>query len=266
VGHSSVLRKCLECEPTNVSVAHEPADERHVHESACRLLEMQCRASGLREIMSSTRLFGGRPFLFAGAVRDALFASLTGITSRPRDYDIGIARVRRDRFEAFATCLGAEPNQYGGYHLTARDALRVDLWRIEDTVGVLVHACRPTIMNVLRSFVIDLNAVAYDPTEKVLQDHGCLEALCRREIGLVRDALLHDHSNFAGRALALQHRFAFRLSKELREFVAAWYDSAEAERQRAKINAGGYSSGGCTASLQATPGAICSGSDSVCPE
>ena len=243
----------------------QAVDDVRIYDSTCRLLESQCRVSGVREIMSSVRSLGGRPFLCAGAVRDALRGTLTGIALRPRDYDIAIAVVSHEHFDAFAASLGARRNQYGGYQVSARDGLNVDLWRIEDTVGVLANGCRPTITNVLRTFVIDLNAVAYDPTENVLHDQGCLGALHRREIGFVRNALLHDHSNFAGRALALQYRFPFRLSCELRDFVAGWYDSAEAERQKAKADCVAYSSG-LYAAVGTTPDASYSESAAVCFE
>jgi hypothetical protein len=97
------------------------------------------------------------------------------------------------------------------------------------------------VASVLRSFVIDLNAIAYDPTDNVIHDEGCLAALVRGEIGIVRGAIMHDHANFAGRALSLKSRFDFRLSRELQDFVAQWSDSAEAERQIAKASAFGYS-------------------------
>jgi len=236
------LRKSWECEFSDRALrSQQRADERQVYEAACRLLEIQCRVSGVWEIMVGIRALEARPFLFAGAVRDALYTTLTGIVTRPRDYDIGISMICRDRFDAFASSLGAKRNRYGGYQFHACDGLNVDLWRIEDTVGVLANACKPTITNVLRTFVVDLNAIAYDPTDNVVFDQGCLEALRRREIGFVRVPLLHDHSNFAGRAVCLQSRFAFQLSRELRHFVAEWYDSVEAERQHAKTQACGSS-------------------------
>jgi hypothetical protein len=50
----------------------------------------------------------------------------------------------------------------------------------------------------------------------------------------VPGALLHDHSNFAARALCLQTRFQFRLSDKLRRFVTTWHDSEEYGRQTIK--------------------------------
>ena len=206
-----------------------------VYEAARHLLTSQCALLGVGGVVSSISSRGGRPFLLAGAVRDAVHGALTGISTVPRDYDIGVAGMSRDGFDVFCRSLGAERNRYGGYQCYASEGLNVDLWRIEETVGILAHACRPTVRNVLRTFILDLNAIAYDPTSGVIHDYGCLTALRRRRVGLVRSALLHDHSDFAGRAISLQLRFAFKLSPALRSFVAQWYDSKETERQLAKV-------------------------------
>lgn len=213
-----------------------------VYEAARDLLTSQYVRSGVGDVVSSITSRGGHPLLFAGAVRDALYSALTGMSTVPRDYDVGVAGMSRSGFDVFCRTLGAEPNRYGGYQCYASDRLNIDLWRIEETVGILAHACRPTVCNVLRTFIFDLNAIAYDPTSGAIHDYGCLTALRRRQIGFVRSALLHDHSDFAGRAISLRLRFAFKMSPALRSFVAQWCDSKETERQLAKV-AFRYSSG-----------------------
>ena len=247
------LRNCLATRGDERVFSPFLGGARCVYRSACHALESRSRLSGVHEILVDVRAFGGRPFLFAGVVRDTLYSSLTGVPAIPRDYDVGVAQMSSECFVAFASSRGAARNRYGGYQFNARDGLNVDLWRIEDTVGVLAASCKPTVTNVLRSFVIDLNAIAYDPADSVIHDEGCLPALVKREIGVVRGAIMHDHANFAGRALALKSRFDFRLSKELQDLVAHWSGSAEAERQIAKASAFGYSpefrSGSATTAL-----------------
>jgi hypothetical protein len=128
-----------------ISSSLQRENARRIYHSACRELEFRSRFSGVHETMAGVRSYGGRPILFAGAVRDELYAALTGIPALPRDYDIGVAQMSRDCFVAFANSLGAARNRYGGYQFHARDGLNIDLWRIEDTVGILAVSCRPTI-------------------------------------------------------------------------------------------------------------------------
>jgi len=207
-----------------------------VYETARDLLTTQCVESGVADVVSSINIQGGRPFLFAGAVRDAVRSALTSLPGAPRDYDIGVSGMSRNRFGMLCRALGAQPNRHGGYRCCFSKMANMDLWRTEDTVGILVHACAPTISNILRSFILDLNAIAYDPNTGEFHDYGCLAALTMHRIGFVRSALLHDHSDFAGRAISLQVRFGFRMSPPIRSFVAEWHDPKETERQFAKMN------------------------------
>ena len=205
-----------------------------VHAVAREILARRCAEAYVHNLLSTINSSGGRSVLFAGAVRDAVYSALTGTSTLPRDYDIGVAKMSRSHFDGFCRALGAERNRYGGYQFYASDGSAIDIWRLEDTAGVLAHDCSPSVDNVLRTFIFDVNAVAYDPSANEIYDRGCLNALRRRRIGFVRSALLHDQRNFAGRAISLRVRFGFRLSRALRSFVAEWYDGKEVDRHLAK--------------------------------
>ena len=198
------------------------------------MLRAHCLTAGILDLTAGISAAGGHPILLAGAARDAIYATLTRQPLCPRDYDICVKGMCRDSFDEIAVGFGAERNRYGGYQLQHNGCAAIDLWRIEDTTGILAHSCSPTVTNVLRTFVLDLNAVAYDLVGGVMQDQGCLKALERRRIGFVRSPLSHDESNFAGRVLTLQQRFAFSLSPRMRTFVHDWYDPKETERHLAK--------------------------------
>ena len=58
---------------------------------------------------------GGRPIVFAGAVRDALISVEWGTPARlPRDMDIGVYGLKQEDFHRLARNLGATQNRYGG--------------------------------------------------------------------------------------------------------------------------------------------------------
>ncbi len=200
-----------------------------------QLLRKQCRENGLQNLMSRFACLGGKPILFAGAVRDALYSVYTDTPIQPRDYDVGIARMTRHRFKSLNKKLGGERNRYGGYQYRDLNGLNVDIWRIEDTVGISVHRCNATISNVLKTFVLDVNAIAFDPMEDRFYDEGCLRSFLDHEISFVQGALLHDHYNFAARALSLSYRFQFQLSSKLCQFTTEWFDQRECTRQELKL-------------------------------
>jgi len=124
---------------------------------------------------------GGRPMLFAGAVRDALEAVQTGRQySPPRDLDIGVVGVRRELFDEILHGEQGRLNRFGGYRLITNGCPPLDIWRLEETLGVRVNGAPLTLGNVLRSFVISLNAVAFDPLGTMFYDCGSLASIKSR--------------------------------------------------------------------------------------
>jgi hypothetical protein len=179
------------------------------------------RASGLTALLDAARQRNARPLLFAGAVRDAIHAAEHRVaTVAPRDFDIGLVGASRDTFDGLLSEFGARPNRYGGYRLLHTDAPSVDAWRLEETLGLRVHGVRCDILNVLRSFVLDINAVVFDPLTGLFHSRGAVEAIRAQRIGLVADPLVHSGATFAAKALLSSIRLSFALTEPLEQF--AW--------------------------------------------
>jgi tRNA nucleotidyltransferase/poly(A) polymerase len=193
-------------------------DECIYSQAAVALCEF-ISASGASKIFRFASHHSARSFVCAGAVRDCLHSALTGKAAQPRDIDIGIQGLSNKAFACLGRMLRATKNVYGGYTARTAAGVDIDLWRLEDTIGTKEH-CRPsTVENVLRSFILDVNAVAFEPATGRFCDLGALQALRRKRIDFVSCALLHSESKFAARAAVLASRLSFHLSGDVSLFV-----------------------------------------------
>lgn len=176
-----------------------------------------------------------RPLLLAGAVRDALLSIELGRPTRsPRDLDIGVHCASQRRFHRMLRQLGGIPNRHGGYKLVL-NGQALDIWRLQDTVGIRFHRAPYSLTNVLRSFVIDLNAAAFDPDTGVFYEGGTLRAVRTRQIHFAEGALLHSAPTFAAKALLAAIRFGIPLSSELHRFTCQFIDSHTLSHEWAKV-------------------------------
>lgn len=166
-----------------------------------------------------------RAYVFAGAVRDALISTLNNCDLTPKDFDFGIGGLTRAEFDQLGMHVRGVKNRYGGYKIGKVQGSCFELWRLEETIGVVLNKKKPTINNVLRSFILDVNSVGFDFKQRRILDSGCLLALRRRQIGLVTDTLFHNEENFAARAILLALRLSFSISGILQQFIRNFFDS-----------------------------------------
>ena len=204
-----------------------------VYADAAAILGEYTSDAALSEFFRDVDSCSGQAFVCAGAVRDSLQSALADRRIRPRDLDIGVDGLSSEQFSRLGASLHAAPNKYGGFSVRFVSGIKADVWRLQDTVGTKFHCCETTLTNVLRSFVLDVNAVAYDPTTRGFCDMGALAALRSRTIGLLPSALVHSEPQFAARATVLSRRFSFRLSPEIHRLVADNLDE-EALRHQLK--------------------------------
>jgi hypothetical protein len=199
------------------------------------LLLSAIAGTGIGPICTRVLRRGGYPVVFAGAVRDAILTIETGATFKPRDFDIGIVGMNRAAFRSAFMHQGAA-NRHGGFRLERR-GICVDAWRVEDTVGIRALRVPCTVTNILRSFVLSLNAVAFDPQSGRFFDEGCLDAVKSREVRLVERPLLHDEDTFSAKALISEVRFNFTVNPLLRNFTKAFLSRNALAHEAAKMGA-----------------------------
>src|SRR5205823_4700922 len=93
--------------------------------------------SGVPALTDAALACNARPLLFAGAVRDTILTIEHGLAARPpRDFDVGLLGLPRKTFDGLMGEFGAQPNRYGGYRQIRSAAPPVDVWRLEETLGL----------------------------------------------------------------------------------------------------------------------------------
>jgi hypothetical protein len=173
-----------------------------------------------KELLQYLFAQGATICVFAGAVRDTVFAHEVGLRNiSPRDWDIGISGIPRKEFNGILEEFGGSKNKYGGFRLFS-DTLRPwEIWRQEDTVGLLKTGSPFSLENVLRSFVLSCNAIACDLDKGHIYDCGAVHSIFTGKVTLLDDAIMHDWRVFAAKALSLTFRRPLRLSNQSEQFV-----------------------------------------------
>lgn len=177
------------------------------------VIQRKLWSSEIAELLEYLFLRGAKIGVFAGAVRDTVFGQEHGLGNiEPRDWDIGISNISREEFDGILEEVGGKRNRYGGFKMAFRDSLPCEIWRQEDTVGLIKTRSPFSLENILRSFVLSCNAIALDLDTGHIHDHGALRSICLCEIAILEDAIMHDRALFSAKALSLTFRRPFRLT------------------------------------------------------
>jgi hypothetical protein len=176
------------------------------------------RAEALEEFLKS----GAEAYVVAGALRDIIADREP--TGGPRDFDITFTGLRREYFDEVLSAFG-QKNRHAGYVLHSADAAQWDIWRLEESVGLKKTGAAPTLENMLRTFNLDCNAIALNLRTAMFIDGGAIDSLRKNQVDFVEHVLQHSHETFAAKAVLLNLRFGYRLSKPLNRFVNAYLDS-----------------------------------------
>jgi hypothetical protein len=163
---------------------------------------------------------GAKVHLFAGAVRDSIAKNECGWSGiETRDWDIGISQLSRREFSGVLREAGGLRNRYGGYKLLEAGSCPWEFWRLEDTVGLRQTESPFSLENVLRSFVLSCNALAFDFDKGWISDHGALRSIYCRELRILDDAILHHPGTFSAKAISLNIKLSFNLHRDSWGFV-----------------------------------------------
>src|SRR6266849_5405954 len=162
---------------------------------------------------------GAEIYVLAGALRDVIATHYEGEDyGGPRDFDIGVAGIRREDFDAVLSAFG-QLNRHGGYVLDDRGGPNWDVWRLEETIGLRKTGTPCSIENVLRTFNLECNAIALDARTGLFLDAGAIRAVRQKQIDFVQGAIRHTKETFAAKALLLDLRVKYLLSSELIQFI-----------------------------------------------
>lgn len=162
-------------------------------------------------------------FVMGGLLRDMLLERVQGIEAKPADIDIvisGAGSIQEIQSKLGNTSLST--NAFGGVKCRVRpNGILFDLWRIEDHTNMPKRSGPPTIEQLLRHNLLDIDAILWDPKSDQLHDCGCLKAITAEQIGLESREGISDKVAAAqvAHVLAVAYKTNFPLSDELRSFV-----------------------------------------------
>src|SRR6266446_2329478 len=105
---------------------------QQLYAKAQKRLRAEIRTAGLDIILKNLHSGPGRPYVFAGAVRDALLSVVERKRILPKDFDIGIDGLTKTEFNRIVSALKGRPNRYGGYRVRLRSGNVADIWRLEE--------------------------------------------------------------------------------------------------------------------------------------
>ena len=200
------------------------------------LLISSLKQAAVLETVEHLASAGARPVVFAGAVRDAFMTADGAWPNRPsRDVDVAVSNIARPAFDRVLKELGGTRNRYGGFRVVRSGLPSLDVWRMPDTCGLRKWGVPCNVRNVLRSFVINVNAIAFEVSTGLFEDWGCLAALRSRRLDIVEAALLHSHHTFAAKALVAQQRFSLGASPAMHKFIRRYLMSDPLIHEFAKI-------------------------------
>jgi len=175
--------------------------------------------SGVAVLLDLIDAAGCSSYVSAGAARDAIRYSQGLEATEPRDFDIAIEGLQGSLFSALMSEFGGTRNRYGGYRLNLANGGGCDVWRLESSCGLRAAKVAPSLSNMLRTFVFDLNSVAFDASTGLFYDNGCLRALRSKSLGLADEAIVHSEGWFAAKAVSLQLRFGLSLQRPIRQLI-----------------------------------------------
>jgi len=174
--------------------------------------------------------------VFAGGVRDVVLAQECGLSHiKPRDWDVGISGISRKKFDGILRELGGSKNRYGGFKLFCDSSQSWEVWRQEDTVGLRMTGSSFGLKNLLRSFVLSCNAIAFDLDTGYICEYGALHSLFSGKITILQDAIMHDWGLFAAKALNLTFRRPLKLDAEVEKFVIKYLDRTSLVHEFQKV-------------------------------
>lgn len=195
----------------------------HLHEGArSRVLDLLLK-------------YNAKVYVLAGAVRDSIATNgALSSVGGPRDFDLAVSNVNRSFFDEVLSTYGTR-NRHGGYVLKDGRLPPWDVWRLEDTIGLRKTGTECSVENVLRSFNLNCNAIAFDLAGGVFLDAGAMQAVRGNTLGFVRHAIRHSRATFAAKALLSQLRFGCRVDAPVQRFIARHLDQKTLIYEASKV-------------------------------
>lgn len=155
-------------------------------------------------------------FIFGGWCRDKIHICRYGDNIASSDIDLVI------NGELSESALGnVNRTQFGGFRLQLKSTGKfVDFWPLSQTFAFLRGFFAPTIDNLLKSTIFDINSILFDIRNSRIINGFALKAIGDRKIGFNCTEYLDSFADLqAYRALYLAHKLNYCLREDVLSFV-----------------------------------------------
>ncbi|HEY6332217.1 MAG TPA: hypothetical protein VI756_23010 [Blastocatellia bacterium] len=173
-------------------------------------------------------------YLVGGVVRDLALRELKEINRPVGDVDLAVVGASsKAEVEAALGDLPRKVNRMGGLKIRVRKEGPVfDLWRVEDHLNVGESGPPFTIEKLLRYFLLDIDALAWDTANLNLYDYGGIASIEAERIDLLgtRGISAAMAPVQAAHIMAIAYSTGFKLSNRATALIRnAWQSSRRGE-------------------------------------
>lgn len=167
----------------------------------------------------STELAPHPGVVFGGWVRDRVREYFTGYLYDSADIDYVLVDAHEN---LRLPSVSMEEAPVDSPHAPRPSALRLDRWRLEDTFTFTRCGFEPSLANLPRTTVFNVNSIWFDPDRRSIRSCGAIDALSSGVLGFQTQAYVWESGELqAYRALAISTRLGLRRTIEVDTFVAA---------------------------------------------
>jgi hypothetical protein len=177
-------------------------------------------------------------YVLGGIIRNLLLNELRGIELENGDVDVVIngAATTGDLQSKIQDFI-VRQNEFGGAKCRlSYEGLLFDVWRLDDHVSLSITPGPHTLLHLLQHNVIDVDAVVWEPKTDLLHDYGCIRAIRRGRIELIKDGIACDFAPAqVAHILIVAAKTGFELSQEAANFIRDVCSDNQKQTEVAKV-------------------------------
>lgn len=154
-------------------------------------------------------------FVFGGWCRDKIHSCVYNQSIAWSDIDLVVdGELDESLFRGFSR------TKFGGFRTHLKGSKLVDFWPLKESLAFRTNLFAPSINNLLKTTIFDVNSVLFDVNRFKLINGLALGAIRARQIGFNCTAYLGSFPDLqAFRALYIAHKLDYRLRKDVTAFV-----------------------------------------------
>ncbi len=170
-------------------------------------------------------------YLQGGMVRDSAIQVLTGIKIPTSDLDFVVEGCpSQEHLRNALVGFEVVQNSFGGFKVKF-GGLSIDLWRIENHLGIGDSTSKLGVVGLLGSVTTSMDAIAFDVFNERVIDHGCVNSIKLRIIDLNVDGFWNSKvaPHHIAHIAKMMGRTGFSLSASLQDRLREYVEHVDIE-------------------------------------